>query len=190
LRVGPGADVFFAPTDGSAAPTRLTETPEKTVISAWTHASRAVIVEQDHDGNERTQFFRVDLERPGVMAPLSEPDPPYFPRGGRLHPNGRWFVYGANYDFAAGREIEQTWVYRHDLETGERLVLARPLKNAWNLPVLNDQGTHVLYGRKDLDPSGYQLWMTDIEGREDREIVNAGARQSLGNWFQDGAACW
>jgi dipeptidyl aminopeptidase/acylaminoacyl peptidase len=187
FRVGPGADAFVAPTDGSAAPTRLTETPEKTFITAWTHDSRAVIVEQDHDGNERTQFFRVDLERPGVMLPLTEPDPPYFPRGGRLHPNGRWFVYGANYDFAAGREIEQTWVYRRDLETGERLVLARPVKNAWNIPVLNDQGTHVLYGRKDLDPAGYQLWMTDVEGREDREIVNVGARaKASGSWFPDG----
>ncbi|HEX5501975.1 MAG TPA: hypothetical protein VFW96_05100, partial [Thermomicrobiales bacterium] len=94
--VGPGADVFVAPTDGSAAPTRLTETPADTLVVSWAPDSRAVLVEQDKDGNERAQLFRVDLDRPLAMEPLTEPDPPYFLRGGDLHPNGRWLVYGAN----------------------------------------------------------------------------------------------
>ncbi|HEX5501942.1 MAG TPA: prolyl oligopeptidase family serine peptidase, partial [Thermomicrobiales bacterium] len=138
-------------------------------------------------GNERAQLFRVDLDRPLAMEPLTEPDPPYFLRGGDLHPNGRWLVYGANYDVATGREIEPTWVYRHDLATGERRVLARPERGGRVVPQLSPDGAHVLYQRLDRSPSGRQVWLVDIEGREDREIVNAGAEVKAGaSWFPDG----
>ena len=169
FRTGPAGDVYAAPTGGSPAlsegegspPIRLTETPDDTVVVSWTPDSQAVIVEQDKDGNERAQLFRVDLARPGVMIPLTEPDPHYFIRGGELHPNGRWLVYGANFDFEAGREIEPTWVYRHDLQTGERRVLARTQKGCWHRPELNTPGTHVLYSRNELHPSGRQVWLVE-----------------------------
>lgn len=187
FRVGPAADVYAAPTDGSAPPVRLTDTPENTSLVAWAPDSRSVIVRQDHQGDERFQLFRVDLDRPGEMAPLTPPAPPYFPRGGHLHPNGRWLVYGANYDFAATQEIEPTWIYRHDLVTGERLPLARPDRPAFCVPLLNHQGTHVLYSRKGPHPDGYQVGLADIDGREDREILNAGDdRKVFASWFPDG----
>ena len=62
------------------------------------------------------------------MLPLTEPEPNYYLRGGELHPNGRWLVYGANVDVATGEEIEPTWIYRHDLETGERVRAGSPRK--------------------------------------------------------------
>ncbi len=187
FRAGPGADVYAAPTDGSAAPVRLTDTPDDTIVLGWTPDSRGVIVGQDHDGDERTQLFRVDLEKPGVMAPLTEPDPPYFLRGGQLHPNGRWLVYGANYDASAGQEIGPTWLYRHDLRTGERKVLARPQQPTYYTPQLNESGTHILYDRGDRHPAGRQVWLADIEGREDREILNVGPdRKVQARWFPDG----
>jgi len=187
FRTGPAADLFVAPTDGSAAPIRLTETPENTFLVSWAPDSRTVIVEQDKDGNERAQLFRVDLDRPLEMIPLTEPEPDYFVRGGDLHPNSRWLVYGANVDAATGREIEPTWIYRLDLETGERRVLARPEKGGWIIPDLSPTGDHVLYGRKDLHPAGYQCWMVDIEGRLDRELLNFGADvKTSASWFPDG----
>ena len=187
FRTGPAADLFVAPTDGSAAPIRLTETLENTFLVSWAPDSRAVIVEQDKDGNERAQLFRVDLDRPLEMIPLTEPEPNYFLRGGDLHPNGRWLVYGANVDAATGREIEPTWIYRLDLETGERRVLARPEKGGWIVPHLSPTGEHVLYGRMDLHPAGYQCWLVDIEGRLDREILNFGADvKTSASWFPDG----
>ncbi len=187
FRTGPAADVFAAPTDGSAAPTRLTETLENTYFVSWAPDSRSVVVEQDRGGNERAQLFRVALDRPLEMIPLTEPEPNYFIRGGHLHPNGRWLVYGANVDASTGREIEQTWVYRHDLQTGERRVLARPEKGGWIIPNLSPTGDHVLYGRMDLHPAGYQYWVVDIEGNEDREILNFGAEvKTHASWFPDG----
>jgi dipeptidyl aminopeptidase/acylaminoacyl peptidase len=187
FRTGPAADVFAAPTDGSAPPIRLTGTADNTYLVSWTPDSRAVIVEQDRDGNERAQLFRIDLDRPLDMIPLTEPEPNYFIRGGELHPNGRWLVYGANVDVATGEEIEPTWIYRLDLETGEQRVLARPEKGGYIWPDLSPTGTHLLYGRKDLHPAGYQYWLVDIEGLQDREILNFGAEaKTFASWFPDG----
>src|SRR5437773_1466620 len=95
---------------------------------------------------------------PAWRCPRSRPT-----GGGQLHPNGRGQVYAGNHDFEQGEEIEQTCVYRHDLETGERRLLARPEKGGYYRPSLNPQGTHLLYDRLDLDPSGRQVWLVDIE---------------------------
>ena len=187
FQVGPASDVFAAPTDGSVSPIRLTDTPNNTYLVSWTPDSQAVIVAQDKDGDERDRLFRIDLDQPLKMIPLTEAEPNYYIRGGQLHPNGKWLIYGANFDAASGEEIEATWVYRHNLETGERIPLAKPLKPASMRPVLNSDGTHILYARKDLDPTGYQTWLVDIEGQNDRELINFGAEvKTFASWHPDG----
>ncbi len=186
-RIGPAADVFVAPTDGSEAPIRLTETADDTMVVSWTPDSLGVVVEQDHDGDERVQLFRVDLSRPLQMVPLTEASPNFYIQGGDLHPNGRWLIYGANLDARTGEEIEASWIYRRDLKTGDLRVLARPDKGGFLQPQLNAPGDFVLYHRNDLDPSGCQAWLIDIEGREDREILNFGSRAKISaSWFPDG----
>ena len=172
-RAGPTADVYVVPTDGSAAPLRLTDTGEDTELVGWTPDSRALLVRHDQQGDERVQLFRVDLERPGVLVALTEPTPSYYIHGGALHPNGRWLFYGANVD-ERGQEIEATWIYRHDLATGERRALARPEQPSWGAPLLNEQGTHILYERQDRHPGGVQIWMVDVEGNDDHEVLNVG----------------
>jgi dipeptidyl aminopeptidase/acylaminoacyl peptidase len=185
-RAGPTADVYAAPTDGSAAPIRLTDTPEDTTFVAWAPDSRAVLVEHDHEGDERAQLFRVDLDQPGILHPLTEPTPNYYLRGGQLHPNRRWLFYSANVD-ERGQEIEPAWIYRHDLQSGERRALAQPEKATWGSPLLNNQGTHILYSRQDLHPGGIQIWMVDVEGHEDREVLNAGdTAKVFASWLPDG----
>lgn len=184
---GPAADVYVAPTDGATPPTRLSNTADDTMLIGWTRDSRAVIVSQDRNGDERAQLFRIDLEHPEQLVPLTQAEPNYYIRGGELHPNNRWLVYGANLDVASGDEIEPTWVYRHDLETGERLVLARPQKGGYIVPQLSPTGTHVLYNRNDLDPAGNQIWLVDIDGQHDHEIFNFGPDvKTYASWFNDG----
>jgi dipeptidyl aminopeptidase/acylaminoacyl peptidase len=186
FRAGPTADVYAAPTDGSEAPRRLTDTAENTRLVSWAPESTAVVVEQDEGGDERMQLFRVKLDAPLHLAPLTEPHPAFFLRGGQLHPNGRWLVYGANVD-KAGREIEPTWIYRQEVATGERRALARPQKPGSIAPKLSPTGSHILYPRMDLHPAGRQYWLVDIEGRDDREILNAGAEAKVSaSWFPDG----
>lgn len=187
--IGARMDVYAAPTDGSAAPICLTQgyRVQDSWLVSWSPDNQAVVVAQDHDGDERARLFRVDLAQPGKMQPLTEESPEYFLRGGQLHPNGRWLVYAANFDTLTGQEIEPTYVYRHDLQTGERIALARPQRACYYTPSLNVQGTHILYNRKDLHPAGYQLWLVDIEGKDDREILNVGENMKvIGSWLADG----
>ena len=102
-RLGPAADVFAAPTDGSRAPLRLTQTAEgDTEVVSWTPDGKSVLVSQDKDGDERVRLFRIRLAEPGVMEPLTQANPNYYIRGGHLHPNGRWLVYAANLDAQSG----------------------------------------------------------------------------------------
>ncbi len=121
------------------------------------------------------------------MEPLTGPDPNYYLEGGELHPDGGSLIYAANLDAESGEEIEADRLYRHYLETGERLTLARPPKGSIFRPALNRRGTHVLYSRNDLDPAGRQVWLVDVDGAEDRQILNFGRRAKVSaSWFPDG----
>ncbi|MGV3723746.1 MAG: S9 family peptidase [Actinomycetota bacterium] len=185
-RTAPYAEVYVAPTDASAAPSRLTESSDDTRLASWLPDSSGVLVVQDDHGDERDRLFRVDLANPRVMLPLTDEAPQYFLRGGQLHPNGRWLVYGANYDFEAGAEVLPTRVYRHDLSTGDRRLLGAPELPGGNRPQLNRAGTHVLYYRSDLHPAGRQVWLVDIDGNSDREILSFGADAKVSaSWFPD-----
>ena len=168
-------------------PFALTHTPERTHFTNWTPDSRAVLVQEDTGGDERARLFQVEIDRPGEMQPLTEAHPPYFLRGGALAPDGRTLFYGANYDFSAGHELGPSWVYRHDLHSGQRTPIAFPQKPAYTIPELNQSGTHLIYGRKDLQSSGRQYHLVDAAELEDREIINFGAEvKTFARWFPDG----
>jgi dipeptidyl aminopeptidase/acylaminoacyl peptidase len=185
--VHPNLDVFLIPADGTAQPVALTETSEATFVVSFAPDSQSVIVGEDKDRNERVRLFEVKVDRPKQMMPLTEEDPPFFIRGGALHPNRKWLFYGANYDMEKKREIEPTWIYRHNLETQEKAILAKQLKPAWVYPQLNNQGTYVLYNRKELHPKGDQFWLVDVKGKEDREILNFGPKAKVqAVWLPDG----
>jgi len=120
------------------------------------------------------------------MEPLTPADPNYYLWGGQLHPNGRWLIYDANFDPETGEEIEQSCIYRHDLKTGEKMLLVRPERNI-GPSLMNRQGTQILYSRNDLHPAGQQIWLVDIDGIEDREILNFGAQaKASASWLPDG----
>jgi dipeptidyl aminopeptidase/acylaminoacyl peptidase len=68
-------------------------------------------------------------------------------------------------------------------------VLARPKRAHYGWPLLSPDDKHVLYDRNDPHPSGSQLWLTDLAGSFDREIVNVGPeRKADGAWSPDGAS--
>jgi dipeptidyl aminopeptidase/acylaminoacyl peptidase len=186
-RVHENFDIFLVPSDGSQPPIALTHTAEATELVSWTPDSKAVLVSEDHNGDEFSCLYRVDIRRPLVMQPLTEDHPAYFLRGGMLHPNGRHLFYGANFDFKAGKLIEPTWIYRHDLISGERLAIAKPAAAIWTIPELNEPGTHLIYPRRDLHPAGRQYWMVDVNGKQDQEILNFGDQVKVfADWHPDG----
>lgn len=186
LNAHENCDVFVVPTDGSAAPVALTHTPEYTGLLYWTPDSRAVIVNEDHDGDEAVALYRVDIEKPLEMQRLTEDRPPFYLRGGQLLKDGKTLLYSANYDFDKGEALEPTWVYLHDLESGARRVIARPTKPAWVHPEANKAGTHVLYPRADRHAAGRQFHLIDLETGQDMELLNFGDKlKTYARWLDD-----
>jgi dipeptidyl aminopeptidase/acylaminoacyl peptidase len=184
---GPAADVYLAPTDGSLPPTRLTDTPQDTSVVSWSADSRTLIVSEDKDGDERERLYAIDIFKPLAMNLLTDADPHYFLRGGRLAPDGRTLVYAANRDPDSGQEIDPYLVYAHDIANGARRVVARPKKAGTGAPQLNESGTHIFYTRKDLHPAGQQVWLVGTDGSGDREVFNVGDDQKVrATWMRDG----
>jgi dipeptidyl aminopeptidase/acylaminoacyl peptidase len=183
---GPVADVYVAPTDGLLPPTRLTDTLQDTSVVSWSADSRTLIVSEDKDGDERERLYAIDIFKPLQMTLLTDADPHYFLRGGKLAPDGRTLVYAANRDPDTGAEIEPYLVYAQDIASGERRVIARPKKPGTGAPQLNEHGTHILYTRKDLHPAGQQVWLVNMDGSGDREVFNAGDDQKVRvTWMRD-----
>jgi len=186
-RMHENVDVFLVPSDGSQAPIALTHTPEATELVSWLPDSSGIIVSEDHNRDEFARLFRVDLSQPLLVYPLTEDHPPFFIHGGMLHPNGQHLFYTANYDFSDSRLIEPSWIYRHDLSSGERQPIARPVVGNWVVPELNEPGDHLIYSRRDLHPAGRQIWLVDVDGRQDVEILNFGEDVKVfADWHPDG----
>jgi dipeptidyl aminopeptidase/acylaminoacyl peptidase len=184
------ANIYVCPTDGSAKPMRLTNLADDVFPVSWAPGGRQLIVETCEDGNEHMQLLLVDVDPSAVIKELTPAHPPYFSRGGSMHKDGRFLIHGANYDFVSQRVMDASGVFRLDLQTGQRKLLAMPRRSpeySHNAPVLNAQGTHVLYFRADRDPSGQQVHIVDIHGRRDREVLNLGASAKVqASWMADG----
>ncbi|MBN1328637.1 MAG: S9 family peptidase [Candidatus Heimdallarchaeota archaeon] len=184
--IHPNVDVFYVDIKTGNKPVALTETPEMTRVLKFYPKSNALLVMEDKSRNERMQIFRIDLDTPKKMIPLTEENPQHFMHFGDIHPNEKWLFYGANYNFDKKLEIEPSWVYRHCIETGEKVLLAQPIKATWSDPEINKSGSHLIYYRKDLHPKGDQVWIVDIDGKEDRELLNFGAESRvLASWLPD-----
>ncbi|MBN8593837.1 MAG: S9 family peptidase [Anaerolineae bacterium] len=179
-------DVYIAPADASTPPLQLTKSSINTQLAAWSPDSQSVLVIQDNEGDERFRVYRVLIDRPGEMHLLLDPQVQFYVRYPQIHRNGRWLIYGANYDAEADEEIDPFYIYRYDLITKEFFTLVKPKNGGWCKPELNLAGTHVIYNRQERHPSGAQLWMVSINGKEDLEIVNTGDTFKVdGYWLPD-----
>lgn len=190
LRAGPTADVFVAPTDGSAAPVALTRSDQNSRLAGWDPRGGRVLVAQDEDGDERYRLFAVRLDAPGEMLALTE-RPAFFPHAPTLHPDGRSLLYAGNHD-EDGSLIEASWPWRLDLLTGRRRALARPRRSPWAPELeLSPDGRWVLYGRSERQPGGRQVWRVGADGRGDRPLVDPGATaKAFAGFLPDSRRAW
>jgi len=184
--VGPTSDVYIVSIDKNDVPKKITNFNRNTSTVSWAGDSRSFIVGHDYDGDERVRLYKVNVDTAEIIA-LTEENPNYFLRHGEIDQNNKYLIYSANYDFEKEEEIERTYVYRQDLETGEKIVLAKPQKPGFVYPELNEQGTHIIYQRNDRDAEGEQIWMVDIDGKEDKEIINFGDKVKVSaSWHPNG----
>jgi hypothetical protein len=123
-RIHENMDVYLVPADGSAPPVALTHTSEFTELESWNSDSRAVIVSEDHDRDEHTRLFLVEL---GDRRDVLHRRPPAILYQRRLSlPTGDSLYYGANFDFAQDRCWAAGLPPR--LDSGVRTPLACPAK--------------------------------------------------------------
>lgn len=186
-RIQENYDVFLKSTDGTGDLTPLTKTSELTVVIDWAPDSKSILVGEDKARNERVTLYRVFLDSPGEMNPVTEIEPNFFMRGGYFGPRGDFIAYSVNYDYDTKKETETFRVVVQDLESGSKTVIARPDKPAGVIPSVDPNGRYILYNRKDEDPSGRQWWIASIDGNEDREILNFGPKSKvIASWTHDG----
>jgi dipeptidyl aminopeptidase/acylaminoacyl peptidase len=179
-------DVFVVPADGSASPYPMTNTNQASQMVSWAADSRSIIVAEDRDGDERVRLFRVELEHPGRLDRLTDDQPDYYIRGGQLAPDAQTLFYSMNYDAEQAQVIEQTWVYAHNLESGERRVLARPQRPGSGAPQLSRNGERLIYNCKDYHPDGSQVHLIDLAAGSDRELLHFGERVKVSAaWLPD-----
>jgi len=142
-------------------------------VRSWRRDGAEFLLALGSHGDDRVRLMRAAISDM-APKPAAAADGKSRLSGGELHPGGRWLVYGLNRDPATGQETEASLVIRHDLANGEQRVLARPAKAGRTEPMLNAQGSHVLYARRDRHPAGRQYWLVDIDGKTDHEILNFG----------------
>lgn len=180
--------LWVAASDGGAPPRCLVADDWDCDSFRWAPDSASIVYGRSKDGDERVGLRQVFLDGRPSLA-LTEDSPDYYIHGGQLADDGRTLVFAANVDPESGAEIEPSLIYAQDGPMGRRRVLARPQRAHFAGPLLSPDGRHVLYDRNDPDPAGNQLWLTDVAGSFDREIVNVGAdKKADGAWSPDGSA--
>ena len=182
--------LWLVPADASVSPRCIVGDDWDCDTFHWAPDSHSIVYGRSRDGDERVGLHQLFLDGRPSRA-LTEDRPDYYIRGGQLAKDGRALIYAANVDPRSGKPIESGPIYRHDIVTGERRVIAHPERAVTDeaMPRLSSDDRHILYLRSDRDPAGSQLWLTDIDGSFDREIVNVGDRAKVwGLWSPDGSA--
>jgi dipeptidyl aminopeptidase/acylaminoacyl peptidase len=184
--LGPTVEVWIAPTDGSALPRRLAQSADDLHVEDWWPDSQALLLSGTQDGAERVRLYHQGLAG-GALALLTEPEPDFYIHGGRVTSDGLSLVYAANLDIATGQPIEPAWIYRHDLDGNRRTLLAKPQRPHYDTPLPSPKGRQLLYARIDRGPGGRQLWLVDLDGQNDRELLDLGKETKLfAHWSPDG----
>ncbi|MHA2026379.1 MAG: prolyl oligopeptidase family serine peptidase [Candidatus Thorarchaeota archaeon] len=186
-RIQENYDVFLKTTYSTGDLVPLTKTPEVTYIHDWAPDSKSILVGEDKARNERTTLYRVFLESPFEMHPITQQDPNFYVYDGQFGPRGDYIAYAMNYDMDTKRETETFRIVIHDLESNQRTVVARPDKPAYPELDVDPNNRYILYSRSDEDPSGTQWWIVSLDGDEDREILNFGPTAKVeAQWTHDG----
>ncbi len=165
----------------------LTRTPNTTDLADWAPDSKSVLIGEDSGGDQRQTIYRVHIDSPFEMEPITTLNPDYFTQGALFSPSGDSIVYSINYDIDRKKETETFRLVVQDLESGGKKIIARPDKPCWISFSIDNIGKYVLYSRSDEDPSGTQWWLASIDGTEDREIINFGPKAKVfADWTHDG----
>jgi len=186
-RIHENYDVFLASIRGATEIIPLTRTKNSTDFEDWAPDSKSILISEDTGGDQRSTLYQIYLDSPFDMRPLTPVKPEYFTQGALFNPSGDSIVYSVNYDIDRKKETETFRLIVQDLESGEKIIVARPDKPCWIDFSIDPKGKYILYSRSDEDPSGEQWWIASFDGTEDREIINFGSKAKVSaDWTHDG----
>ncbi|WP_162917576.1 S9 family peptidase [Dongia deserti] len=175
--------VWLAPTDGSAAPRRVTDEPDHTYVRSFSPDGRRLLLAQSEGSSEHDHLFLLDLGS-GAKQPVTLQQNDHYVFGGRFTRDGRRILYTASWDDRLGQAIEGQCIYLHDLAAGERRIVSSSESLSQRPAEFCEDDRLVLYHRHERHPSGSQIWLLDLHTGEDREILNVGdARKAQGSWI-------
>lgn len=180
-------NVWIAPTDGSAPPRRVTDGSDHFYVNHVAADGSALILSQSIGANEHDQLFHCDLAAQAPLRALTPLQADHYVFGGSIFAD-HFMAYAADYDYDAGSVTSGSWIYRQDMVTGDRQILARAASVTAMGPEVSTRGDQILYTRCDHHPAGVQLWMVGTDGQGDREILNVGNDKKLAaSWLgEDG----
>jgi dipeptidyl aminopeptidase/acylaminoacyl peptidase len=179
-------EVWIAPTDGSQRPERLTQGQDHFYARSLSHDGSRLVLAQSIGANEHDRLFLLD-RADGALRPLTPLQSESYVFGGALTEDGTAVVFSADFEGDA-KPVEGSRIYRQDLASGARTMLARS-KNVCDIePELSPDGKLILYGSWDADPSGIQMRVVGLDGSGDREVLNVGDRlKAKAHWLGPGS---
>lgn len=182
-------EVWIAPTDGSAAPQRLTHGEDHFYVRSLSKDGGRLVLAQSIGSNEHDRLFLLDRAR-GEIAPLTPLQSASYVFGGELTEDGA-VLFTADFEGANAEPAEGSRIYRQAIAGGARTVLARSRSVCDIEPTLSPDGRLVLYGSCDAHPSGNQMRVVGIDAQVDqggdREVLNPGAQlKTKAHWLGKG----
>ncbi len=179
-------DVWGAPTDGSAAPQRLTAGEDHYLIRDVSHDGNRLILAQSRNACERDRLILLDRAQDNRLTDLTPAQDTHYVYGGALSRDGTSVFFVANFDYDRGEVTDGGWVWRQDIATGARTCLGRCDKPFTNGVTLSPDGTRLLWPRALKAPGGVQLWVCMADGSDLREVLAFGeAANVTGDWLDD-----
>ncbi|MCC5972980.1 MAG: S9 family peptidase [Rubellimicrobium sp.] len=180
------AEVWCAPTDGSAPPRQLTfASPEHLFIRDVDHAGQRLILAHSPDSCEHDQLLLLDRGAGGSLRPLTALQRDHYVYGGRFSPDGSTISYISDLDDESGEVIAGAILYRHDLATGERRALWRTSDPFGAGTEWSPDGRHLMWRRHRLKPGASQIWVIGADGANPRELVCLGDKAVVTGWWLD-----
>jgi dipeptidyl aminopeptidase/acylaminoacyl peptidase len=176
-------NVWVAPTDGSAAPRRVTNELDHIYVRSFSPDSKRLLLAQSEGSSEHDHLFLLDLAS-GEQRLLTPRQDDHYIYGGAFTSDGGSILYAASWDDATKTAIDGQRIYLHDLASGTRRIVGASDSLSDHPLELSEDGRLVLYHRHERHPAGSQIWLLDLKTGEDREILNAGdARKAYGSWL-------
>jgi hypothetical protein len=185
--LSPTAGVHVVPADGSAQPMALAHEPGgDTLFIGWAPDGGSALVQHLGCGAQPSRLSRVAPGRPGALEPLVELEPHELLEGAQLLPGGRSLVYSVRTEPEAPQGLTSR-LCRFDAATGQRVTLVDGGGAHLGRPELHPDGDLLLYTRSDPHRAGRPIWMVDLDGEGDRELVSYGPSVKLScSWVPDG----